>query len=375
MSLFDLPYNLYVLFFGMYVSLRIACGPMNTIRWRVFSVLSPALLLLQGGILQLFGADAVRMSYPLTTHLPLALAMIFLLHIRPDAALVSVAISYSMCQLLRWAGFLVGVLPLAPAVHVIVHLCCCLLILCLLDRFCLPALHRAAASLHNLLLLLGTLPIIYYLYDYFMLFTSGRYTGVLLISELLPTGMVLFFVLFVVAYQREVERRRQAQQQAAALSLNLTHAGQEILALRLVEEKTAVYRHDMRHHLLMISGLLAGGKQEQALAYIQDVQNSIDAITPQRLCDNETVNLLLCAFKARAEKLGVSLETRAQLPDSLCLPDTELCILLSNGLENALNAASRLPNDAKRSVHVFCGMRQGSLLIEIRNSFAGSICM
>jgi len=369
----DLPYNLYVLLFGVYVSLRVACGAMSARHWRLFSLLCPALLLLQGAVLQLFGVQAVRMAYPFITHLPLVLAMMLALRVKWDVSVVCVLISYSMCQLLRWVGLLLSTLPLHPVVQMILHLCCCQMILMLLDRFCLDALRSVLISAPSVLLRLGALPLIYYLYEYFTLFTAGRYAHVLAIGELLPTGMVLFFTLFVVAYHREAERRRQAEQQAAALSMRLTQAGQEISALRLVEERTAVYRHDMRHHLSMLCALLTEGNQAQALDYIGEAQKRIEAIVPDRLCENEAANLLLRAFKSRAEEMNVPLDVHAQLPAALSLPGTELCALLSNGLENALTAAARLPQQADRTVRVLCAVRQGRVLIEIRNPFAGAV--
>lgn len=59
----------------------------------------------------------------------------------------------------------------------------------------------------------------------------------------------------------------------------------------------------------------------------------------------------------------------------LNLPDTELCVMLSNGLENALNAADLLSAGAEKYIEVFCGTRQSNLLIEIKNPYQGEIVM
>ena len=64
----------------------------------------------------------------------------------------------------------------------------------------------------------------------------------------------------------------------------------------------------------------------------------------------------------------------ASLPNDVAIPDTELCSLLSNGLENALHAVADLPADRKQ-ISLYCGVRQNKLLIEIRNPCAGPIAM
>ena len=71
----------------------------------------------------------------------------------------------------------------------------------------------------------------------------------------------------------------------------------------------------------------------------------------------------------------MTLNIRASLPGELSLPETELCTLLSNGLENALNAAAALPEGADRTVSFFGGIKQNHLLLEIRNPYAGEIVL
>lgn len=71
----------------------------------------------------------------------------------------------------------------------------------------------------------------------------------------------------------------------------------------------------------------------------------------------------------------MTLNIRASLPGELSLPDTELCTLLSNGMENALNAAAALPEGAEPAIDFYGGIKQNYLLLEIRNPYAGEIAM
>ena len=121
------------------------------------------------------------------------------------------------------------------------------------------------------------------------------------------------------------------------------------------EVQTAVYQHDMRHHLNAIDGFLAAGKPQQAEEYIRKVRSDIERITPKRYCDNELVNLLCSSFAGKAQRMGVRLEVDAKLPRELSVSDTELCAVLSNALENALRAVSDQP-EADRWVTLYCGV-------------------
>lgn len=65
----------------------------------------------------------------------------------------------------------------------------------------------------------------------------------------------------------------------------------------------------------------------------------------------------------------------ADLPGTLSISDTELCALLSNGLENALSAAGALEEADLRWIRCYCGVRAGKLLIEVENPYRGTVVM
>lgn len=375
MLIYDILHYIYVFLFGAYVSLRIALGAFTLKEWRLWATACPVLLILQGVLLLAQGIERVWALYPLLVHLPLLLILVLFCRTDWYKAAVSIAIAYALCQLLRWAGLVISLPGLPPAFTLFFHLTICHALFLLLDRFALGVLHDVLSSSAANRSGFGLLPMIYYLYDYFMRYTQQRYAGNEVFRELMPTAMVLIFILFAIAYQRELSRSNQAQCQAAALELELKCAQHEIAALRSIEEKTAIYRHDLRHHLSMLGSLLASDRQAQALAYIRSAESEIDALVPTRHCENETVNLLLSAFQSKAAKRGVRVSVKAALPKTLPLPDTELCTLLLNGLENACEAAAALPWDADRAVCVLIHIRQGNLLIEIKNPFTGEIAM
>lgn len=158
------------------------------------------------------------------------------------------------------------------------------------------------------------------------------------------------------------------------LEVKWSQAQTQMNTLRRVQTQTAVYQHDMRHHLTMLEGLIAAGKPEQAAAYIRKVQSDIETITPRRYCENELVNLLCSSFAEKAQHAGARLDVDARLPQALGISDAELCAVLSNALENALHAVAALPEN-ERTVSLYCAVRLGKLLIEVKNPYAGELTL
>ena len=137
----------------------------------------------------------------------------------------------------------------------------------------------------------------------------------------------------------------------------------EIEALRTSQQQTRAYRHDLRHHLQYISACIENGRGEQAQEYIQSICSEIEASKVTTYCENEAANLIFSAFAARAEAQGVKFSLRAELPHILPISESDLCVLLSNALENALHACK----GADDSIEVQTYEKNGKFFLQVAN--------
>ena len=229
----------------------------------------------------------------------------------------------------------------------------------------------------RLFLQMSVVPLLYYFYVLAVAnidFSSVPSTFAGYFVRHVPTLEVFVFYFVLMQNYKDLSERRELEATQTALNQQLDAAENQIALLNEAQMKTAVYQHDMRHHLTVIEACLASNEIVQAREYIIGVQADIAAITPRHFCENEVVNLLCSSFASRSEQLGCRMTVEARLPRALPLPDTELTSLLSNGLENALTAVADLP-EAERTVSLFCAVRHNKLLLEIRNPYSGDITM
>ena len=356
-----------VLIFGLFLSAGISGGWSSVRQKRLIFALCPLFFAVQTLFWKIFGFDTVERLYPLLVHLPLVLILIFALKKSVGVALVSTCTAYLCCQLPNWGRMAVTALSGSALPGEIVYTILIIAVFVLLWRFFVRAAYDAMTYSPLALLIFGSLPVAYYFFDYATtIYSDALYSGVRAINESLPTMIILFYVAFLTAYHVQSQKRADAELQSSLLETALKQSQLEMDSLRRSELQTAVYQHDMRHHLNMIDGLLSAGNPAQAAEYIRCVRQDIEAITPRRYCENETVNLLCSSFSDKAANIGATLNINASLPRELSISDTELCSVLSNGLENALRAVSALP-EGERSVSLYCGVKLNKLLIEIRN--------
>jgi len=364
-----------VMLYGLFLSAGISGGWKDCRQRNTLILLCPSLLLLQGVCLLFLGTDAVWKLYPLIVHMPLVLVLIIVLKKPVGVAVVSVCIGYLCCQFPRWAELTVLAVTESELVGLIGYIVCIIPVGFLLNRWFVRAAYSAMCYSRRSLLLFGSLPLAYYVFDYgTSIYSDALYVGVQAVNEFLPTVLMMFYVLFLTAYHVQAQERSQAELQSSLLEAELKQSRAEMESLRRAETQTAIYQHDMRHHLTAISGLLDAGNSQQAAEYIRTVQSDVETITPRQFCAHETVNLLCSSFYQRAKQAGVALKIMAKLPEGLPISDAELCAVVSNGLENALRAVTSAA-DVGKWVDFYCEVKHNKLLIEIRNPYSGKVDM
>lgn len=369
MNALTVPNGVAVALFGIVLSAAFCDISWTKKNCIILAVGSAAILLLQGAIT--FGAswDAMQELYPFTTHLPLAI-ILSVLSGKWLWPTISVLAAYLCCQLRRWVALLViamvpGIDWLQPAVEIVVTLP----LLAVLLRYVAPAARSFARYPRSMQLLFGVVPLAGYLFDYVTrIYTSLLADGNQAAVEFMPFVCSVAYIVFVLRVSAEERTRGQLEQTRNNLKLQVGQAVREIEALRTSQQQTRAYRHDLRHHLQYISACIENGRGEQAQEYIQSICTEIEASKVTNYCENETANLIFSSYASRAENCGVPFRVEANIPQLISVAETDLCVLLSNALENALRACRRLKaEDRAAFIEVEAREKNGWIFLQFVN--------
>lgn len=158
------------------------------------------------------------------------------------------------------------------------------------------------------------------------------------------------------------------------LTKNILDYGQgyyELLAER--QEELRVMRHDYRHHLNVLQGLIHTGQDEVAETYLSELSVQYDDSGSPVYSDNPVVDALIGSTAARCQSLGIAFETAVQLPKALLLPNHALCIVMGNLLENAVEACEAMPTGQARFIRLDVKRKGAQLAVRVENSFDGLV--
>lgn len=137
--------------------------------------------------------------------------------------------------------------------------------------------------------------------------------------------------------------------------------------------QTRMLRHDLNDRLIGISTLLESGRSDEAAGQISRM------LEENRLyrgdvshCGNLTLDALINYKHSMAAAGDIRMECRMEVPAELPADGTDLCIILGNLLDNALEAVENLPV-AQRLVKLAVRLEKGTLHIMVENPYAGEI--
>ncbi len=127
-------------------------------------------------------------------------------------------------------------------------------------------------------------------------------------------------------------------------------------------------RHDLQHHINLLTAYLEQGDLEGAKAYLRQYQAEMDGDTLEVFCENTVANALLRYTARRCAGSNVPFTCRAAIPQTLPLTSPELATVLGNILENAWEASRR---SEAPWIAVTAQTRKNMLMLEVKNAVTG----
>ena len=362
-----------VFLFGMVLMLSFLDVPRSKHNIFIVVSLSICCFAVQILLVYFYGFETVSKAYPLIVHLPIYLTCIYCFKKKPSAVFFSLLTAYLLTTPRNFFGQLVA-LCFAGSLDALYigKFLVTIPFLLLLLRFWSPAsrefLHQRSQSLWIM-----SIPFALY---YVLCYATTVYTNLLLESNLLFISfiMTLFAVILcalssVIGIQNE--RYLSLKQHQELLELQSFETKKRLEEIHISQQETRTIRHDMRHYLQMIDTLASEDNTKGIRDYIREIQTGIDDTVVKQYCLNDQVNIVISSYTGKAKEQGIEFNATVNLPESMdAKKSLDLCILLSNALENAVTAAAKTKNPW---VNLRSALVNQHIVIQVENSFLGTI--
>lgn len=205
-----------------------------------------------------------------------------------------------------------------------------------------------------------TVRMCYYLGDYYR---AGRLEAeVLFICALFLLTMELISVVMI----SWMEQNAQARQEALNLNTQVRAQAQGIEALSASYAAQRRQTHDFRAHMAVLAELLANNQPERAAAYVAGLQQTQSERVLPVNTHNGTMDALLNQKADAARRCGSDIQFEVSDLSALCIHPPDLTVLVSNLLDNAMEAGLALPAEERR-IQVKALLNGDDFFFSVRN--------
>ena len=133
------------------------------------------------------------------------------------------------------------------------------------------------------------------------------------------------------------------------------------------------WRHDYHNHLQSLKGYLSLNKVEQMKNYLNELETDLDSIDTLYHSGNLQLDSILNAKLAIAEKGQIRIHCDASIPPQLHVSDLDLCVILGNLLDNAIESCRKIKDPDERFIRVYIGILKKQLYISITNATSETV--
>jgi len=181
--------------------------------------------------------------------------------------------------------------------------------------------------------------------------------------------IILFMIVVVeigiafIIYHTHISERNQM----LFLKLKYSNIDEQFKYLQESYEAKSRQIHDSTQQTMLLKGYLKAGKMDEAYRYLDEIQNK--TVRMKRGVSDTSIDFILNCKTDEAMKYGI--EIRTDLDIYFCpLGKNDLCILLGNLLDNAMEAVKDLPK-GNRFIILKMQSVNNMFLLEISNVYIG----
>ncbi|GEM_PF-2468161 len=182
-------------------------------------------------------------------------------------------------------------------------------------------------------------------------------------SQLLTLAAILgtYFSAYLIttAYAEAEERRFMAQR----LQLELDHAERSAQMMEQVRKD----KHEMKNLFFYLRIMLDSGAYAELKDFVDDKIDNTYSLMEEFRSGNKLLDYLLTQKVAEARQLHIKTAVDLDVPAGLPVNDRDLCGVVANLLDNAIEATKDIPEE-KRDIQVSIRARKGYLIIKVRNA-------
>ncbi len=182
--------------------------------------------------------------------------------------------------------------------------------------------------------------------------------------------ILLSGIIYVVIFKffLEIQSKFRSERDKQLLENQVYAIANQTETIYLTQEKIRILQHDMRHQLRIINEHIVNGDLDEAKTFLEACQTGLNKTQTKVFCQNIAINATLSYYFDYAERNGINVSSKADIPNQMNINYSELAVVYANGLENAINACLKEPETKNTFIDLKSRYSNDQIMIEIKNT-------
>ena len=133
--------------------------------------------------------------------------------------------------------------------------------------------------------------------------------------------------------------------------------------------QTRGWRHDYRNHIQVLNSYAEQGDLEAVKRYLRELDMDLNTVDTAIKTGNRMTDVILNSKISLARSKNISVRADAHVPVSLSTSELDLCIIIGNLFDNAIEACMQLPEE-ERLIRIYMEMKNTQLYMSFTNTTA-----
>ncbi len=133
------------------------------------------------------------------------------------------------------------------------------------------------------------------------------------------------------------------------------------------------WRHDYHNHIQTMKAYRHLGQNDRLDEYLISLDQDLTSVDNLIKSGNVMVDAILNSKLSLAKSRRISINAKAVVPEELSLSETDLCVIIGNLLDNAMEACAKIEDEAERFIRVYIDIKRDHLYISVTNASGGQI--
>lgn len=194
-------------------------------------------------------------------------------------------------------------------------------------------------------------------------------TVLVIADDTLTMWTILSVVLMMSAMVFNMKRQCEVEKEVARLKSEQAELlERDYNALNHAYAVNAKLFHDFHNHIGILRQMLSHQNYDGAVQYLDELQEPIREMTDTVWTGDETVDYLINSKAAAASACQIQMQAQVEFPHHTNIRSADLCAIIGNLLDNALEAACKIPDSRQRFISLTIRRIHQMLVIKVENS-------